>query len=109
MKQLGFYIFCSCVAVFGFSLAIIALIAYQPISYYATLENGDTFKVDTITAYPISSVEQISRMWPEYHIETTVDFEGREITLRSRPFLFCDDPEIEGSYAGRDVYWLKGE
>jgi hypothetical protein len=48
-------------------------------------------------------------MWPEYHIETTVDFEGREITLRSRPFLFCDDPEIEGSYAGRDVYWLKGE
>ncbi len=78
-------------------------------SFYATLENGDTFKVDTITAYPISSVEQISRMWPEYHIETTVDFEGKEITLRSKPFLCCDDPEMEGHYAGRDIYCVKGE
>ncbi len=74
------------------------------VGYYATFENGATRQVDSIIAVPILSVEQISRMWPEYHIETTVDIEGKEITLRSKPFLFCDDPELEGSYAGRDVY-----
>jgi len=78
------------------------------VDYYATFENGDTVKVDSITAVPILSVEQIGRMWPEYYAETTVNFEGKEITLRSKPFLFCDNPELEGSYAGRNVYWLKG-
>lgn len=80
------------------------------VNYYATFENGNTVKVDSIIAVPILSVEQIGRMWPEYYVETTVDIGGKEITLRSKPFLFCDDPELEGSYAGRDVYCpLKGE
>ena len=79
------------------------------VSYYATFKNGDTVKVDNIIAVPILSVEQIGRMWPEYYVETTVKIGGNEITLRSKPFLFCDNPELEGHFAGRDVYCpLKG-
>ena len=74
------------------------------INYYATFESGETVKVDNIIAVPILSVEQIDRMWPEYYAETIVDVGGKEITLRSKPFLFCDNPELEGNYAGRDVY-----
>lgn len=75
------------------------------ISYYATFERGETLKVDSIIAVPILSVEQIGRMWPEYYVETTVKVGGKEMTLRSKPFLFCDNPEMEGwSYAGRDIY-----
>lgn len=82
----------------------------RSISYYAAFENGDTVKVDNIIAVPILSVEQIGRMWPEYYVETMVKVGGKEMTLRSKPFLFCDNPELEGSYAGRDVYCpLKGE
>lgn len=76
-----------------------------PVSYYATFENGDTVKVDNIIAVPISSVEQVSKMWPEYYAETTINIDGKEIILRSKPFLFCDNPEMEGKYAGRDVYY----
>jgi len=74
------------------------------ISYYAAFENGDTVKVDSIIAVPISSTEQISRMWPEYHAETIIDIEGKKVLLRSKPFLFCDNPEIAGRYEKRDVY-----
>jgi len=90
---------------------VVALVAHpNNVNYCATFESGETVKVESIIAVPILSVEQIDRMWPEYHIETTIDIDGKEITLRSKPFLFCDDPEFEGSYAGRDVYCpLKGE
>lgn len=74
------------------------------VSYYATFENGDTVKVDGIIAVPISSAEQVGKMWPEYYAETTIDIEGKEIILRSEPFLFCDNPEMKGRYEGRNVY-----
>lgn len=75
------------------------------ISYYATFENGNTVKVDNIVAVPIWSVEQIDKIWPEYYAETKISVDGKEIILRSKPFLFCDNPEMEGNYAGRDVYY----
>ena len=79
-------------------------------SFYATFENGETVKVENIIAVPILAAEQIDRMWPEYYVETKVNVGGKEITLRSKPFLFCDNPELEGTYAGRDVYCvLKGK
>lgn len=74
------------------------------VSYYATFENGETVKVDNIIAVPILSVEQIDIIWPEYHAETKIEIEGKEMIFRSKPFLFCDNPEMEGHYAGRDVY-----
>lgn len=77
----------------------------RAVSYYATFENGDTVKVDNIIAVPILSVEQIDIMWPEYYAETKIKVEGKEIILRSKPFLFCDNPEMEGCYAGRNVYY----
>jgi len=81
----------------------------RDVNYYATFESGDTVKVDSIIAVPILSVEQVSRMWPEYYVETKVRVGGKNIILRSKPFLFCDNPELEGTYAGRDVYCpLKG-
>ena len=95
------FVFCVCFAV---SVFYIATQSVFQISYYATFESGETVKVDSIIAVPILSVEQIDRMWPEYHIETKVKVAGKEITLRSKPFLFCDNPELEGSYVGRDVY-----
>ncbi len=76
------------------------------ITYYATFENGETIKVDSIITVPIFSVEQVSKMWPEYYAETKIGVDGKEIILRSKPFLFCDNPEIVGHYAGRDVYGL---
>lgn len=86
-----------------YSICVFFVVKYD-VSYYATFENGDTVKVDSIIAVPISSVEQIGKMWPEYHAEINIKIEGKEIILRSKPFLFCDDPKIKGQYAGRNIY-----
>ena len=76
------------------------------VNYYATFENGDTVKVDSIVAVPIWSEEQVNMIWPEYYAETKIKVEDNEIILRSRPFLFCDSPGTEGSYKDRNVYCL---
>jgi len=76
------------------------------ITCYAVFENGDTVKVDSIVAVPIWSEEQVNMIWPEYYAETKIKVEGNEIILRSRPFLFCDNPGTEGSYKDRNVYCL---
>jgi len=74
------------------------------ISYYARFESGDIVRVDNIIAVPVLSAEQVSKMWPEYYAETMIVIEGKKIILRSEPFLFCDEPEMEGRYTGRAVY-----
>jgi hypothetical protein len=99
------------VCVFMICLGVVAALVTRQdnVRYFATFENGTVKQVDGIVTFPIWSVEQIDRMWPEYYAETKVNVGGKEIILRSNPFLFCDNPELEGSYAGRDVYCpLKG-
>lgn len=104
-KNVFAFVFMLSVALFGIGIVLYdKTVAPKAISYWATFENGATKQVDNVIVVPILSVEQIDRMWPEYYAETKIIVEGKEITLQSRPFLFCDNPEIEGNYAGRNVY-----
>ena len=98
------FAFCACLFSLIFHVVLNADRVNRRVSYWAVFESGDTVKVDSIVAVPISSAEDVDRMWPEYYAEITVNVGGQEIILRSKPFLFCDNPEMEGTHGGRVVY-----
>ena len=98
------FVTCVCFASLIFYVAINTSRVNRRVSYWAVFESGEIVKADSIVAVPISSAEDVGRMWPEYYAEITVNVGGQEIILRSKPFLFCDNPEMTGKYGGRVVY-----
>ena len=104
-KVMQGFVLCACFFSLIFYVALNAARVNRRVSYWAVFESGDIVKVDSIVAVPILSAEDVDRMWPEYYAEITVNVGGQEIILRSKPFLFCDNPEMEGTHGGRVVYF----
>ncbi|MBA7607540.1 hypothetical protein ES703_14699 [subsurface metagenome] len=76
--------------------------------YWAVFEDGHKRTMQDIIVFPITEPNDVSGIWPVYVMEVEVDFPlvGRRLTLRSKPFLLSENPEIQGEYGDRLVYYI---
>ena len=81
----------------------------NPVSYWAVSENGRRKRVESIIVIPILEPNDVNGMWPVYYAETVVRVVGKRVKLNSKPFLFCDNPDLEGKHGDRLVYYILEE
>lgn len=79
---------------------------HVPVQYWARFEDGTVVSVDTIVVFPIQKPEDIAGMWPEYYVVMSATISGNDFEMYSRPFLFCDDPNLAGEHFDRMVYYV---
>jgi len=100
------------VTVLLFSVLVIVLILDKDkpdkVTYYAVWEDGRTVKTgDEYGAVPLFEPNDVADIYPYFIAEIEVDFRGRKLPFRSGPLIFSDNPEIQGKYGQRMVYYVK--
>ncbi len=80
----------------------------KPITYYAVFADGRTKKTgDEYGVYPISEPNDVAGFYPYFIAEIDIDFRGDKLHFRSGPLIFSENPEIQGRYGKRMVYYVK--
>lgn len=78
------------------------------VTYYAVFADGRTEKTGVeYGVYPISEPNDVAGFYPYFIAEIDIDFRGDKLHFRSGPLIFSENPEIQGRYGKRTVYYVK--
>jgi len=75
----------------------------EKVEYYSIKSNGKIQKTDSIIVYPLQAREDVKDVWPVYY--AFIEIEG--IRFKTMPFLFSDNPAVQGEIDGRMVYYIE--
>jgi len=102
---------CLIVVVCAFCMVIACCIVFlatrSKVVYWAVYEDGHMQIVDYQLVVPIMEPNDVAGIWPEYVKEIKVPWlMGCYLTLRLRPCILSDNPEIQGMYGKRRVFYV---